>query len=227
LSNSDLSPFYLLSGPLVDPRIADLNPDALYESQKIICPLFPKHRRARRLSPLDVILPCSHPPDVMFTWMSYCLIQEKVRDIFEEEGLTGFSTRPAKAKMNRTGVSVPAVELVVTGWGGMAPTASGIREDYRCDACGHLHYSSLQEPGALVDPRNWDGSDFFTIWPLPLFRFVSQRVIDVFRKHHITRATFDQHFPSTSADGYSPSRLSYYMTPARARAIGDDLDISS
>jgi hypothetical protein len=37
-------------------------------------------------------------------------------------------------------------------------------------------YSAIEEPRELVDFKNLDGSDFFMIWPLPRYRFVTARV---------------------------------------------------
>jgi hypothetical protein len=42
-------------------------------------------------------------------------------------------------------------------------------------------YTIRCQPGPLIDPGQWDGSDFFTIWPLPKCIFVSARVTDVIR----------------------------------------------
>lgn len=229
LSSFDLDPFFLMTEPEGNRCVADLDPDAPYESVKIVCEAFPKkHARGRRVSPLDVIVPCDPPPDVIFTYMSYCLIQDRVRELFEQEHLTGFTTGPAKARVERTRATISVRELSITGWAGMAPTASGIREDYRCEACGHLHYSELENPRALVEPKNWDGSDFFMIWPLPMFRFVTKRVVEVCEKHGVTGVTFQRNYPSpgrVKPSGYSPGRLSYYMPVGRAHALGDPLGI--
>jgi len=148
--------------------------------------------------------------------------------LFQEEQLTGFSTRSAKGRIAKTGLPVALTELLVTGWGGMAPEASGIREVYRCQACGHLRYSGLEEPRCLLDVNNWDGSDFFMIWPLSRFRFVTGRVAEVCRKHSITGIALARNFPLPSdrvISGYSPDRLSYYFPTDRAHALGDPLDI--
>lgn len=229
LSSFDLDTFFLLSETKPNRCLADLDPDAPHESQKIVCPIFPGHRRAVRLSPLEMIVPCEVPPDVIFTCMSDCLIQDKVKHIFREENLTGFTTRPAKARVQRTKMPLAVSQLIITGWAGMAPSASGIREVERCVGCGYLRYSGIEEPRELIDPRNWDGSDFFMIWPLPKYYFVTERVVEVFKKHGLTGAEFSRNFPDPSEkviSGYSPGRLSYHMPADRAHALGDALDIS-
>jgi hypothetical protein len=171
-----------------------------------------------------MLVPCDPPPDVIFSRLSECLIQERLKRIFEDAGLTGFFTRPAKAKATMTGISFPVSELVITGWGGIASPASGIREVERCASCGLLRYSGIEEPSKLVDPENWDGSDFFMMWPLPRYRFVTERVVQVCRKHKVTGVEFTQDFPASQGNvisGYSPGRLSYYMPADRAHVLGD------
>lgn len=229
MSSLELDPFFLFSETKPNLCVADIDPDAPYESQKIICPLSAGHQRSRRLSPLNVIVPCKSPPDVIFTWMSECLIQESVKDILEKEHLTGFSTRPAKARLLKTNAPITVFELMITGWGGMAPPASGIREVERCEGCGHLRYSGIEEPRDLIDPKNWDGSDFFMIWPLPNYRFVTKRVVEVCTKHGLVGVNFWQHFLTpldNVLSGYSPGRLSYYMPTGRAHALGDAIGIA-
>ena len=119
-------------------------------------------------------------------------------------------------------------ELLVTGWGGIAPESSGIREVDRCRACGHLLYSGIEEPRELIDIDKWDGSDFFIVWPLPRYRFVTARVAQVCNKYRLSGVSLNRNFPSPSRavlPGYSPGRLSYYMPPQRAHLLGDDLQI--
>ena len=222
-----LNRFYLLLEPDGNQCVADLNESAPHEMEKIRCPINPGHSRGRRKSPLDVVVPCDPPPGVIFTWMSECLIQESVRLAFEREGLTGFSLLPAKAKVKKTGANIPVYELSITGWAGIAPEASGIRELERCPGCGHLHYSELERPEELVVPKNWDGSDFFMIWPLPRFRFVTERVVEACQRHGVTGVVFSANWPTPRRDsaGFSPGRLSYYMPQERAHLLGGALGI--
>lgn len=171
---------------------------------------------------MDMVIPCDPAPHVIFTWMSECLIKESVRLIFESEGLTGFSALPARAKIKKTGASISVHELAITGWGGIAPEASGIREVERCAGCGHLVYSRLEAPEKLIDIRNWDGSDFFMVWPLPRFRFVTERVVEACQRYGVTGVVFSQNLPIDRTEGasYSPGRLSYYMPRERAHLLG-------
>jgi hypothetical protein len=217
-----LSRFYLMLEPELNHCVADVNEKAAYEMEKIRCPIHAGHSRGRRTSPLDMVVPCDPPPSLIFTWMSECLIQEPARLAFERERLTGFSTMPARARVKKTGVDIPVHELTITGWGGIAPESSGIRLTERCSGCGHLHYSSLERPEELLLSTNWDGSDFFMIWPLPRFRFVTERVVEACQRHGVTGVVFSANWSPARRDniGFSPGRLSYYMPQERAHLLG-------
>ena len=150
LDSFDLDPFFLFDEVKPNTCIADIAPEAPFESVKITCRLVRGHMRCgNRLSDLDVIVPCDSPPDVVFTWGSWCLVQERTLRIFQDEGLTGFSSRPARAR-SQDGRAFPVSELVITGWGGIAPEASGIRELERCPACGHEHWARVTLSGTEV-----------------------------------------------------------------------------
>lgn len=225
---SNLVPrFYLLLEPDGNQCVADANESVRCELEKIRCPINPGHSIGRRNSPLDMIIPCDPAPSMIFTWMSECLVQEPTRLIFVSERLTGFSVLPARAKIKRTGRSIPVHEMAVTGWGGVAPEASGIRELERCPGCGLLVYSRIKAPEKLIDIHNWDGSDFFIVWPLPRFRFVTERVVEVCKRRGVTGVAFSQNWPITRRDSgsYSPGRLSYYMPRERAHYLGEALGI--
>jgi hypothetical protein len=225
----ELDPFLLFTHPEPDSCVSDMNPDSPHESRQITCRTNPGHMRGgKRLSNLDLIIPCDPVPDVIFTWMSECVVRDRVLEVFRDEHITGFSTRPAEGRSAKTGSPIRLAELLVTGWGGIAPEACGIREVARCRECGHLRYSGLEKPRELIDITNWDGSDFFMIWPLPRYRFVTSRVAEICRKHSITGVALERNFPIPSAwviPGYSPGRLSDYFPSDRAHELGDPLDI--
>lgn len=218
--------FFKLSSPESEARLARW--DEPMNLEQITCPVNDGHMRGgRRTTDLSIVLP-RVVEDFVWTWLSECMIQQRVLDLFRQAGFTGFEVKPVKARFRGKSTRVPPVlwELIVTGWGGMAPPESGIHllEEKSCKVCGHLRYSGLTNPERLIDERKWDGSDFFIVWPLPNYRFVSERVADFIGKQGLTGVRFLR--PETlEVDGASPGRLSHSMPEARARELGEALGI--
>ena len=226
-NDCSLSPFYLLVG---DERcIADSSEGAVASSQIIECPLNPGHRRSKRIGELDLRVPCSDPPKFIFDWMSNCVMQSSVITALEDNRITGFETRPARATVEKTGRALDVVELIVTGWGGLADQRSGIRETLRCPGCGHLRYSGVFDPTHVLNPATWDGSDIFMVWPLPRYRFVTERFVQLAKDSEFSGVSFVQAFPLLKggvSSGFTPGRLSEFMPSRRAHLLGKDLDIA-
>lgn len=222
--------------------------DEEIEVETIYCTADPGDQRAgERLSNLSVLLTSKRITDFVWTWYSECLIQDRTLTLFREEGFTGFEVKPVKARMkvrakhpdpcddnpglkaeDAAEMEIPTVwELVVTGWGGVAPPESGVRLAESCPTCGHLVYTSFENPSLLIDEEQWDGSDFFIVWPLPRFIFVTDRVARFIRKHKLTGVRLQA--PETLRRGpsgeLSPGRLSHSMPEARARELGEPLGI--
>ena len=120
-------------------------------------------------------------------------------------------------------------ELVVTGWGGMAPPESGIKLIERCEGCSHYVYSAWSNPQNLIDSSQWDGSDFFVVWPLPSHIFVTECVVRVIRDNRLSgivlKPSGDLVFPPETIPTLSTGRLSDWMPPERARELGAALGI--
>ena len=221
------SEFYLLRPPESERCLVTWAPNRVTVREEISCPIDPGHARIGRFfSDLDVVVPCSPAADFLFTWVSQCLLQIHVIAAMEEANLTGFWTRPAKAVLKKTGFSIGVRQLGVCGWGGIVSPESGIRMDESCPGCGFTHWSELTNPEHLIQPRNWDGSDIFIIWPMPTYIFVSERVFKLYKENGFKGATFSKTFPEMSNGiGYSPQRLSKWMPEERAHEIGDPLGI--
>jgi hypothetical protein len=151
--------------------------------------------------------------------------------MFRAQGFTGFETKPVRARY-RSGVGTPPVlwELAITGWGGIAAPESGIEldaEKSRMDPndWGYLKYTGLSHPEHLVDEDRWDGSDFFMVWPLPKYIFVSERVAEFIREKELTGARLVPLTEMRKSEGFTPGRLSHYMPDARAKELGEPLGI--
>lgn len=162
------------------------------DTEQVICPINPGHcRSGNRIGDLTIILPSPRIGDFTWTWLSECLLTERVLSLFRENGLIGFEVRPVtieKVKRIRKGseVSIPTLwELVVVGRGGDACPESGIRVIKTCEACGLVRYSSYRN-GIIVDEEQWDGSDFFTINGYPRQILVTERVKDLIAANQLT-----------------------------------------
>jgi hypothetical protein len=218
--------FWKLSYPKSTASLAEW--DDSMDLEQILCPADPDHRRGgRRLSNLSVLLR-GHPGDIVWTWYSDCLLNDRALQAFTDEGLTGFTVKPVAARFKRKVCQAPPRlwELVVTGWAGVAPAASGVRLIFQCPACGDVRYSPPTHPDRLVDEGQWDGSDFFIVWPLPKYRFVTERVAQVLRRYRLKGARLiepaEMEFVAAPVGG---DRLSEHMPEARARELGEPLGI--
>lgn len=201
------------------------------ELESIRCPLHSGHERGgRRLTNLSVTLPGEAIDDVMWTWQSECLITDRVLKIFRAEALTGFEVKGVKAAFKQSNRKPPRLwELIITGWAGIAPAESGIRLLERCEACSRTVYSTWTTPDRLVNVSEWDGSDFFLVWPLPKYIFATGRVADAVRNYSLSGVSLEPIeklvSPTSVIPRLSPGRLSYYMPDQRAFDLGASLGI--
>lgn len=199
------------------------------------CPVVPSHGMIgsnRRVGDLNVLLPARKPKDFVWTWYSECMVHDHVLKMLKKEGFTGFDVKPVKVayKNKKATLPVPKLwELQITGWGGMAHSESGIKELINCKGCGRLKYTHWTEGAKLIDPTTWDGSDFFIIWPMPKYVFVTDRVRSLILKQKFKGVSFEalsemKHSPGTTPT-LTPGRLSDYFPEARAKKVGAPLGI--
>jgi hypothetical protein len=178
------TPFWELTSPHSTNKLAEW----VHEEMKleiVSCPIDEAHNGpGKRLTNLTVKLPSKHVDNLVWTWLSECLIQDHVLETFKEEKLTGFAVEPVRARFDLdNGTKPPRLwELIVKGQAGVAPPESGIRRVFECPGCGYTKYSDCSAPGKLIDESQWDGSDFFTIWPLNKFIFITDRVARVLKR---------------------------------------------
>jgi hypothetical protein len=220
---------WILSGPTSTKELADSDGSDIYDAP-IECQFDPGHWGAgQRRSNLSLVLPSQNFKDIIWTWMSECLLQDHVLEQFNKQKFRGFETRPAHAKLPKRSQSVRLHELVITGWGGMAPPSSGIRLIEECKPCGHRVYSFYRNPSLIFDQSKWDGSDFFMVWPLPRYIFVTDRVRQSIVDAGFRGAKFQK--PSDLklglSDTLTPGRLSNWMPPERAKYLEDTLEAES
>lgn len=209
--------------------------------EQILCPAQEGHMRAgARIGNLSIKIP-SKIGDMIWTWYSEFMITDRVKNLFEEAGFTGYLLKPVtitgflgksrkKSLQMMEERELPVLwELVVTGWAGMAPRESGIKllESESCPVCGMLRYSGLTDPTRLIDESQWDGSDFFMVWPMPRFIFVSEKVKKFIKANKLTGGSIVpvEKLGCTGDYGFGPGRLSYCMPEDRAHLLGDSLGI--
>jgi hypothetical protein len=219
--------FSRLDPPVAQSSRATLSEEGL-EMGTIFCPLNPGHQRADvRRSALRVRV-AGAAGDIVWTWMTECLFSEKLIDLVQSKHLTGLTFRAATVLApSGKPLAQNYKEVTVTGWAGMALAESGIRLEESCPGCGYLHYSCFTDPRKLIRDDQWDGSDFFIVWPLPRFIFVSPKVEDLFRRHNIGPCRFTpmSELKCGSSVGISPGRLSDWLPSDRAKALGAPLGI--
>lgn len=216
--------FWRLRSPASTRKLAGWTDEVVTE--KVFCSVDPSHRRGgKRLTDLNILLPRGAVQDFVWTWLSDCLIQEHVLNLFRREGFTGFSVKPVNSRF-KEGVDEPPTlwELVRTGWGGLAKPECGIKRIRFCEACRSVRYSGIKDVSQLVDEDTWDGSDFFMVWPMPNYVFVTQRVANCIREHRLSGVILERsdeykHNPGV-IEGFSPGRLSYWMSESRAQELG-------
>jgi|SRR5271157_1167295 len=110
-----------------------------------------------------------------------CLVHSTFAAEMRSRGYTGYTFRSATVRFRDGYLSHDYRRLVVTGWGGLARPSSGIRIRNLCSGCDVREYSPLTDPKLLVDIKQWDGSDFFVVWPLSESIVVTQRVATLFQ----------------------------------------------
>lgn len=143
------------------------------------CPLCSEHVHAERAVPLKVWLRGGKQEDFVWTCYRECLIQPQVVDFLRDLGATGYSLEPVAASHRNPKVKHPVPELWevrVHGYGGRLRTPA-LELAECCPACGWERYDAVDGvEGVEVDPSQWDGSDFFHAWPLPVYTLISDRV---------------------------------------------------
>lgn len=178
---------------------------------------------------LTIDLPSPNIGDFLTTWGGLQIITDKVAQLFKEQGFSGYELKPVrinKIKRMRKPKPIPKLwEFVVTGFAGMAPIESGVKLTYKCEACNHIEYSSCTNVSALIDMYQWDGSDFFSVYPMGSF-LVTERVKNLIEEKKLTNCKVipleEAGIPERLMRG---GKLYYYMSIDRARAFGEPLGI--
>src|SRR5438132_928908 len=115
--------FHVLSPPISDTKMAEEEPGSF---ELIECPIHPGHRRGKRAEKLRVVIDSPLVSDFVWVWGGPVLVQERVVEAFADARLTGWQVRQVTARFAGVSDRPPSLfELVVIGWGGVAPESSG------------------------------------------------------------------------------------------------------
>jgi hypothetical protein len=170
--------------------------------------------------------------DIIWSGWIQCLISDHVLNLFRDESITGFEVHRADPRLMFPHEPKDAIYwlLTVTGWGGMARAESGITRLRDSAGLDRLVYSRCTNPGEIIDANQWDGSDFFLVWPLPNYWWVTSKVATLLNKHKLKRFRIvppqELTFGIESGEiGFSPGRLRQYFSEERAKQIGGPLEI--
>lgn len=190
--------------------------------------------------PQPIKLGGSSVKDFTWTWYCQCIIQDRVLQMFRNEGFTGFQVHPISAKWKRRPKiakhcidnvdAIPKLwELIPIGWGGVAPEESGVHLLRIRPSDRRRTYSKFTDPSRLISESQWDGSDFFILWPLAGHIFITDRVAQFIKKEKLAGAVLtriqDMRWPGGIGDECMPGQLRYYLPEPRAREIGEPLGI--
>ena len=78
----------------------------------------------------------------------------------------------------------------------------------------------------LFDIDKWDGSDFFLVWPMPRYVFITEEVAKFILKEGYTGVKIRElnAFPKSIAGSYSPGRIEDWYGIEEAAKILTELD---
>lgn len=113
--------------------------------------------------------------DEHFIWGGDIAIHASALEKIENEGFTGFRTRPAKVTFLDGETSDEYREFVVTGWAGIVRPEAGMRLIESCPGCLWKNYGPIQDFSRAIDWDQWTKEDFFIVWPLTGHKLCTER----------------------------------------------------
>ena len=160
--------------------------------QKIFCPKFEDHQRpGNRIGELSVLIKNRLIGDVLWTWYNECVIQDRLFKKLIDKKFTGYEIKKIKTHFkneNNNADKLQFHEFVITGTAGDASAKSGVCLVDYCKYCMDSEFSAPTNLSELIDEKEWDGSDFFIVWPLAKYIIVTSRVAKFFNEENINGA---------------------------------------
>jgi hypothetical protein len=176
------------------------------------CPVTASHTRVRRTNDLRMEVKHSRHDELMiWSYGSYVVIHSQLADGLREAGLTGFRLRPASVGFRDGRLVKEYSELLVTGWAGVARPESGIKLIEHCPGCFRRNYSPLEDADNLIDWEQWNGEDFFIVWPLVKFILITKRAAEVLRTLNAKSYSLARLQPREGSTGFGVLQLSASM----------------
>jgi hypothetical protein len=226
-------------------RIYFLDPNVRFDDKLVytgamrmetaLCPLnagLPSQHatRQRWTNPIKAIGPIHRMTDIEWTVYHDLLIERDIVEKLQAAQFSGIEFRPAELyTTTETPIGREVFHLKVTGWGGMASPESGIHVIKECPQCKRRVFSGFTDPEKLFTGDAWDGSDFFIIWPMPKFIFVTDRVADWIIKSEYSgvRVKPLEKFQKSLANTYTPGHLHDWFDDAKLAEIMERLGSQS
>jgi len=174
--------------------------------------------------PLKVI--GSVRPFTDFEWTVYgdLIVTNEVQKKLAKTHFTGFRFQPVDFfSTTKTPFGRDSVELEIIGWGGRARKESGVEIIEECPACKRRVFAAYDDPGKIFNADEWDGSDLFTIWPMPRTYFVSKDVRNWIADNEFTGVRFIEisKLPPTAGHTLTPRSLESLFDAEIAKRIKD------
>jgi hypothetical protein len=183
----------------------------------------------RRVS--DLALEVNHSDRgklMIWPWLENCVVHEELLSQFRSANLTGYRTRPATLRFADGAVTAEYMELIVTGWAGVARPESGIHVRNSCPACHWKEYTGLKDAEQLIDWQQLTGEDFFVVWPMANSILVTERVAELLMRLNIEDFELrgvDEVPPRVAQSGFTVGRLSDSMPEDVALKYGVPLGL--
>lgn len=124
-----------------------------------------------------------------------CLISGKALDIFEENGITGYSEYQLVVSESLIqGGSIDRLPdyycLNISGRIDFDFTTMHIKKKRVCPQCGQFEWSRMRLEPIFLDQNTWDGSDLCLVDSIPGFRVCTERLRKVIQEHRLTGFSF-------------------------------------
>ncbi len=157
---------------------------------------------------------------------SYLLLAPRLWKLLEAAGATGYFLRETDVKLGfeHEPWERDYRQMVITGWGGVAKGIHRV-ESYRGKQC----YTLPDDLRNFFDFNQWDGTDFFDIWPACGF-YVTERIANIIKEEkikglHLRSLETVSFTPVDEKVGLIGHPLRSLFPEDRARDIGEPLGI--